>query len=225
MGASLVLTFYDFVGVIIPGSVLLLSLGLLFDLGKLADIAVPRDAGLVTAHLVLAYVIGHLIQALGNWLELLYWRAWKGRPTDWPLTREGSLFGVNVVSEVTRLYHKGEGKSAISTADPDLAEWRRSITYAVSLINAEKQQDRMQTFNSLYGMFRGMVTSFLLILILYMALTRQWNPAVLAVLLAAGVLSIYSMHKFSRLFAAELFAIVRRLLKTKPQAEPAAEKE
>ena len=212
MGASLVLTFYDFVGVIIPGSVLLIGLGLFFDLGKLAEIAIPRDAGLVTAHLVLAYVAGQLLQALSNWLELLYWRFWKGRPTDWPLTRERHPFGINAVSEVTRLYHKGEPGAASSPAAPDLPEWRRCVSYAVNAAAAEKLQDRMQIFNSLCSMFRGMLTSFLLLLALVLGFLRPIQPAVPVVLLAAGLLSTYSMHKFSRLYAAELFANVHRLI-------------
>ena len=212
MGASLVLTFYDFVGVIIPGSLLLIGLGLFFDLGKLAEIAIPRDAGLVTAHLVLAYVAGQLLQALSNWLELLYWRFWKGRPTDWPLTRERHPFGINAVSEVTRLYHKGEPGATASPAAPDLAEWRRCVSYAVNASAAEKLQDRMQIFNSLCSMFRGMLTSFLLLLVLVLGFLRPIQPAVPVVLLAAGLLSTYSMHKFSRLYAAELFANVHRLI-------------
>ena len=215
MGASLVLTFYDFVGVIIPGSVLLIGLGLLFDLGKLAEIAIPRDAGLVTAHLVLAYVAGQLLQALSDWLELLYWRCWKGRPTDWPLNRERHPFGINAVSEVTRLYHKGEPKPEAASASlsaPDLAEWHRCVSYAVNASAAEKLHDRMQIFNSLCSMFRGMLTSFLLLLVLVLAFIRPVQPAVPVVLLAAGLLSVYSMHKFSRLYAAELFANVHRLI-------------
>ena len=212
MGASLVLTSYDFVAVIIPGSLLLIGLGLFFDLGKLAEIAIPRDAGLVTAHLVLAYVAGQLLQALSNWLELLYWRFWKGRPTDWPLTRERHPFGINAVSEVTRLYHKGEPGAAASPAAPDLAEWRRCVSYAVNASAAEKLQDRMQIFNSLCSMFRGMLTSFLLLLVLVLGFLRPIQPAVPVVLLAAGLLSTYSMHKFSRLYAAELFANVHRLI-------------
>lgn len=219
MGASFVLTFYDFIGVIIPGSALLIGMGLLFDVGVLSALAVPKDSGIFAVHLIVAYVAGQLIQALGNWVELLYWRLWKGRPTDWPVTREKNIFGASTIADVSRFYNKGDAKAVVPKGQMDLVEWRQKIGYAVSVVTAEKQQEKMQIFNSLYSMFRGLFISFLIISITWLVTGGEWLSVTMGVLVVSGVLSVYSMHRFSRFYASELFSNVRRMSK---KVEPAA---
>ncbi len=60
--------FYEFVGIIVPGSVLMLALGILFPDTVLVNILTPATAGATGTHLVLAYLIGHFLQAGGNLL-------------------------------------------------------------------------------------------------------------------------------------------------------------
>jgi len=83
--------FYEFAGVIAPGTVILLAAGLIWPdyLGALHKLAVTLGGfGLA---LVLAYVGGHLLQAVGNLLESVWWKINGGRPSDWPCTGKGDL--------------------------------------------------------------------------------------------------------------------------------------
>ncbi len=79
--------FYEFVGIIVPGAVLLAGIGLLLDVGAINRFFSPEGIGNAVVYLVLAYVVGHLIAAIGNWFEVLFWKPWGGMPTDWPITR------------------------------------------------------------------------------------------------------------------------------------------
>ena len=48
--------------------------------------------------MVLAYVVGHLIQALGNLIEQLFWALQGGMPTDWLRTNRHQLLAPTQVS-------------------------------------------------------------------------------------------------------------------------------
>lgn len=66
---------------------MLIGIGLLFDLGSANILLIPNGVGILGAHLLAVYVLGHLVQAVGNIIEIVYWRPWKGMPTAWPITR------------------------------------------------------------------------------------------------------------------------------------------
>jgi hypothetical protein len=77
------LSFYEFAGIVAPGLVLLLGIAVLTsDAPSFQQIA-KFDLGGLGLLLVLSYVAGHLVQAIGNVLERVYWSWWGGMPTDW----------------------------------------------------------------------------------------------------------------------------------------------
>jgi membrane protein DedA with SNARE-associated domain len=85
--------FYEFVGVVVPGAILLIALGVLVDVGPAETLLVPSGLGNTIAYLVLAYVAGHLVGALGNWFEGLYWKLWVASRNWWKfLERIPTLF-------------------------------------------------------------------------------------------------------------------------------------
>ena len=74
--------FYEYAGILAPGAVVLTGVYLVysggFGVGALKDMGVG-GLGVVT---VIAYVAGHLIQAVGNGVEWVWWKVWGGWPTD-----------------------------------------------------------------------------------------------------------------------------------------------
>ena len=76
--------FYEFAGVIAPGMVGLL--GVAFVWPEMAKTVLDSNVsvGGFGVAVVLAYVAGHLLQALGNLIEALWWRINRGWPSDWP---------------------------------------------------------------------------------------------------------------------------------------------
>src|SRR5262245_46909726 len=75
------LTFYEFTGVVVPGSLTSMGLAQVFDL---PSAFVPSTVGELGAHLIVAYGLGHLVQGFGNAVEAIYWKLRGGMPTDWP---------------------------------------------------------------------------------------------------------------------------------------------
>jgi hypothetical protein len=83
-----VIDFYGFVGIVIPGTLLLVAVEYLFGLKGLNSLLIPDNFGSLGIHLLMAYFVGHLLQGVGNLLEFIYWKLWKGMPTDWPITHQ-----------------------------------------------------------------------------------------------------------------------------------------
>src|SRR5882672_3838123 len=84
------MTFYEQVGIVIPGSVFLV--GLLFYFPALNTLLAKDGVtlGQFGIFLLLSYAAGHLIAAIGNLLENVLWRAFGGMPTDW-VTKTGEI--------------------------------------------------------------------------------------------------------------------------------------
>src|SRR5580692_5546448 len=77
------MTFYEQVGIVIPGAVLMV--GLLFYFPAL-NALVAKDGvtlGQFGIFLLLSYAAGHFIAAFGNVLEGVLWRLLGGMPSDW----------------------------------------------------------------------------------------------------------------------------------------------
>lgn len=214
---------YDFMGNIVPGTVTLVLLGLLFDLSPFQSILAPDNFGSLGVHVILAYFIGHLVQFGGNLFEQAYWRLWSGMPTDWPFSGE----------EDRRDYFKGARQSILIYTDrndeaPDVSTWRSLISQARSSVYNLKYAGRLQTFNANYGMFRGVISALLAIVVLGIVAALGWIahsnsiPWALffSVLGVVILISVFRFHRFGRRYAEELFAVVADLnLKNKKKKE------
>ncbi len=195
--------FYEFVGIILPGSMLLIATGILFDIGSIDFLLIPKSGGALGVHLLTAYVLGHLIQALGNGCESLYWKAWKGMPTDWPMTRpDKKTFPL--------------AKDAVANfcgSSPDsltVDKWPRLVAQARSTVYTSGRAPRMQFFNGTYGMFRGLIAAGIIIALF--AWKSPLSPGIVypTVVVIIGI-SIYRMHRSGIHYARELFANIAEL--------------
>jgi len=77
------LSFYDQVGIITPGAVFLF--GMMFYRPELRDVFAKESVSIggFGVFLIISYAAGHLLAALGNIIENLYWK-WKGgMPSNW----------------------------------------------------------------------------------------------------------------------------------------------
>jgi len=72
---------YEYIGVIVPGSVLVLALALIFPqmLPSITSSLTLGDLGLMV---ILAFIAGHFVQAGGNLWEAIVWGALGGMPTS-----------------------------------------------------------------------------------------------------------------------------------------------
>lgn len=75
--------FYEFVGVVVPGAVVLTGVALAWPVEGQPGAVLGISVGGLGTGVILAYAAGHLVQALGNGIEKAWWKAWGGIPTDW----------------------------------------------------------------------------------------------------------------------------------------------
>ncbi len=202
--------FYEFVGIIVPGTVILVSAGLLFDLGTFDDLLLPTAFGSLGIHLVLAYVSGHLVQAIGNGIEWLYWLPWRGMPTDWPISRPKQDEFPKALDAICQLTHQ---EHPSGSHKEQRKEWKRLVGQARSIIYATGRAGRLQVFNGNYGMFRGVLAAFA-VTALFGWLSSELDSYVLyPALVGLAILTGYRMHRFAKHYAKELFANAAELAK------------
>lgn len=198
--------FYEFAGVIAPGVVILLAAGLIWPeyLGSIHKLDLTLGGfGLV---LVLAYVTGHLLQAIGNLLESVWWKVQGGWPSDWPCMGKGDLLSEPQVAKLQEQIRKDLGFSGV-TLGPDLPAraWRPIFRQICATVRAAGRDDRSHTFNGNYGMFRG-IGSAAIVSTIAVLVAQGWEayPLALAFLIGAG-LAFFRMHRFAKHYACEIY--------------------
>jgi len=200
-------SFYEFVGVIAPGTVFLVILFQTFpETIKVFD-AKNLSIGALGIFVIIAYSVGHLIQSIGNIIENLWWWIWGGMPTNWIindkkcnyLSKEQLKALPRKITTVLSI----EAKPSLSDYEPK--QWfpiTRQIYAAVKQANAS---ERIDIFNGNYGFFRGIAAALaasLIMLIIKFDISNLW---VLLIILAFLVMAVARMHRFAKHYARELF--------------------
>ena len=193
--------FYEFTGVLCPGVVVLFSAALIMP--EFAPIV--RDQSVTGGDLglfvVLSYVAGHLVQALGNLLENLIWWMFGGMPTDWVRTQKHKLLTESQIVTIEQRLKEQMGKPL---ADLTAGEWYAVTRSVYAMVANVGRVGRMETFNGNYGLFRGLAAAFLFSAVILVAtFTFKWTTVV--VLLACALLAITRMRRFGVHYAHELF--------------------
>jgi len=200
------LDFYEFTGVIAPGTIALLAAGLIWPdhLGGILKLDVT--VGGLGLGLLLAYVAGHLLQAVGNLLEAGWWGLLGGWPSDAPRTGKSGLLSEAQLAQLQERLRSDFGFKGISLG-PDLPvkSWRPIFRQIYAKVHAAGRDDRAHTFNGNYGMFRG-IASAAIVAAIAILFARGW-PAwpVAAGFLAAAGLALFRMHRFAKHYARETY--------------------
>lgn len=198
--------FYEFAGVIAPGTVILLAAGLIWPdfLGGIQKLEVSLGGfGLV---LLLAYVAGHLLQAVGNLLESAWWMINGGWPSDWPRTGKGGLLSGAQLAQLQERIRTDLGFPDF-TFGPNLTAktWNPIFRQVYAMVRTAGRDDRAHTFNGNYGMFRG-IASAAIVAAFGTVIARGWEAWLLGTffLVAAG-LALFRMHRFAKQYAQETY--------------------
>ena len=196
--------FYEYAAILAPGAVVLTGVYLVYSgglgVGALKDMGVG-GLGFAT---VIAYVAGHLIQAVGNGVEWIWWKAWGGWPTDWVRTnRHQKLISDEQLAALeTRVNSRLGLPSPVKIREMTERGWHgvtRQIHAAVSCV--ESRVRRMEGFNGNYGLNRGIASSMFVIWVLAAINGKSWWWMALA---GSGI-AIIRMHRFGKHYARELF--------------------
>jgi hypothetical protein len=152
------MTFYEQVGIVIPGSVFVF--GLLFFFPALQPVLTKDGVSLgdFGIFLLLSYAAGHLIAAVGNVGERLFWWFFGGMPTDWITRTSTPLLSSSQVDLVEKKLQTRLGiTDKVRGLDPKV--WRLISRQMYADIAKNGKPDRIDTFNGMYGLNRGLAAA------------------------------------------------------------------
>jgi hypothetical protein len=196
--------FYEFAGVIVPGAVVLMA-GLVAWPDQGRDVKLLElSAGALGLLLIAAYVVGQLLQAVGNLLETVWWKLWGGWPSSWPVTNRGNLLAEAQRAKLQELIHSELGYAAFQfQPSPSPKEWHPIFREIYARVRSAGRDDRVHVFNGNYGMFRGIAAAAFIgaVVILFLGGCASWRPA--SAFAVGGSLALVRMHRFAKYYAQE----------------------
>lgn len=196
---------YEYVGVIVPGSIVVASAGWLFGAGPAGEALWNTTVGGLGIFVILAFVAGHLLQAVGNGLEAVWWRWRDGMPTDWIRDRPSTLISASQseklagqIRAVLKLDLGGD-VGAVPKAD-----WHPIVRQVYAAVATSGRAERVDQFNRTYGLLRGIAAGCLSGTLLSLLELPDALGATILLGIATG-LAIFRMDRFGRHYARELF--------------------
>jgi hypothetical protein len=176
---------YDFFANIIPGIFFLWALGTVIGIRELRE-ALPLTGGLAETSVivVIGYLTGLLLQGLSQATTeraLKWW--WGGFPSERWLLAEDDRLTVEYKAQLGRSVERRFGLvldvSPPPDTDPAGRKARMKLAHEIfyrCYRSIEKASDHPQTFNAQYGLFRGLLTTFVLLALISsgFALQRMW---------------------------------------------------
>jgi hypothetical protein len=196
------LTFYEQVGIIIPGAIFLF--GLLFYFPALRNM-LAKDGitvGQLGVYILLSYAAGNLVAALGNVGEGLLWRLAGGMPTDWVTKSETTLISPQQRELVEKKLRSRLGIEVESIRGLDRKVWWPISRQLYSDVARHGKPDRIDTFNGNYGLNRGLASACF-ILAGVVATQQSWGPCML--LAGLTVVYAYRAYRFGVHYGRELY--------------------
>ena len=188
---------YEFAALVAPGAVVIFG-AFLIDPNLVKGFDAPL---VIVGAAVAAYVAGHLVAAIGNLCERLF-ALFGARPLErvpfaaWSAKHYLSDNQVPQLREVAALRLQGD----VDRPD-ELFRVVKQMRIMILKDGSEACVQRLETFNGLYNLSRGLATAFAMSTALLLASTQRL-PAILCAV-AAG-LSCYRVWKFNRIYSREL---------------------
>ena len=190
-------SFYEFVGILVPGVTLLFFTEVLIEIVYAKTIIDFSNIGESVVFLIIAYGIGHILQSVGNVFENLMWKLFGGMPTQW-LTKK-SRFGITLFD--VEQTEKIKAKIFQRFGENPGKDYGRDV-YNLLSIKEKITEKRIDIFSANYSQFRGLTVSFYLLAI-FVFIFLNWK--LMLVPLTLGVLSNLRMFRFAKLYATEIF--------------------
>ena len=206
------LSFYEFSGIFLPGAVLLGGTLLTIDEARLWILSEDFGASQLGLFLISAYVVGQLLQGLGNLVEKIYWVG-RGIPSHW-VTRESIPF-------LHEQHAKRIGELFKKLTDLEIADRKslrkkdsRNLTGSLfSVVKKEADTSRIDVFNGNYGLFRGLSTSFLILILFNVGVGTSLPTKI--ILTICLLLALVRMERFAVHYARELYHLSFQILTSK----------
>lgn len=198
------LTFYEQVGILIPGGVLLF--GLFFYVPELQAMFAKEGIGLgsLGIFLIVAYAVGHALAGFGNLIDNAYWHFRGGLPSNWVIGSKPRLLSTAQIATVHERIRQRLGLTLPPLSDLDAHTWYPVTRQIYSDVQRFGRPDRVDTFNGNYGLNRGLsMATLALAIVTLIAKPEQWYVSLGLLLLS--VVYLYHMSRFGQHYARELF--------------------
>jgi hypothetical protein len=191
--------FYEYAGFIIPGAVLVIALVWLFPETRALFSKEGVTLGELGLFVIVAYAAGQLVQAIGNYLEWIWWRSWGGMPSV-------RVFCGKYLSADQHKRLLDALGPLLRDADPcrvPQSERLAIVREIYSEVATAGKAGRVDIFNGNYGLMRGLAAALVVIFVL--AIIASKGLAVLCMLAVLFLLAAHRMHRYGRHYATELF--------------------
>lgn len=196
--------FYEFTGILVPGATALAGMLLLVPDFIKPETIKDLSVGGLGLLIVLAYVLGHMVQAVGNGIELLWWKLWGGMPTDWVRTKPDCLLAPSQLVALENAVKERLDLDGLQIAHSTAEQWYAVTRQIYAEVAGTGRAARIDVFNGNYGLNRGIGAGLLVVLVIvFTNWPVDWMFAVGVT--AALALAIYRMHRFARHYAREVF--------------------
>ena len=188
-------SFYEFVGILVPGVTLLFFTEILFEIIYSKTIIDFSKIGESLVFFIIAYGFGHILQSIGNAHEWLIWKIYDGKPSSW-LTKP-SRFN-------QKLFDEPQAKRISDKIIQQFGEIEnKDYGKSVYVFLASKSlTNRSDIFNGNYSLFRGLTIVFFILGIMvakYIDLYYSIWPFIFFFLATAR------MIRFAKLYAIEIY--------------------
>lgn len=199
--------YYELRGVLTPGATVLLFVLVLFPSELPALKPNELSVGEFGILLLGSYIAGHLLQAIANQFEDLYWKRLRGGwPSDWVRSNKKILIAPVQREALSGALHSVLRLTIEPTEKLSERDWQGITNQMRASVQAANRDRRLEVFNSNYGLFRGMSLALLLDLSLVVLNHGLGQLTLLAGLVVAVGLSLARMDRFSIHYSRELFA-------------------
>lgn len=153
--------FYDVLGVLIPGILVLCATALMFpDLGHYIRSEALPDGFPLISMIALSVFVGYFIQAIASIAERFLFMSWGGRPSD--LALDGKLTNRYLGADIASHICENLQKSANS-------QLNNHALFLIALQQAESSgNNRVPRFNALYAFHRALTVLIAIVLVIYL---------------------------------------------------------
>ncbi|MEM6636811.1 MAG: hypothetical protein AAF667_13085 [Pseudomonadota bacterium] len=191
--------FYEYAGIIVPGSVL--AFGAMWLLPELQAYLGPDGFtfGELGLFVVISYALGQLVQGVGNTVETLLWWPFGGLPSKRVLDGE-SLTSEQHARFVGILREDGVIGETVSRT-----EARAAMREVYARVAASGHSNRIDKFNGIYGMMRGLSASLIILTVVCAVSTSDWIAV--SLLAFATFISLRRTHRFGWHYGRELAVV------------------
>lgn len=205
----------EFISFIVPGSALILGFSLASPgLGR-ALLGDGISIGAAGTFILLAYIVGHMTQAVGEVTSVFWWKLRKGFPTDWVRTRRLTLLPQAQMDALEAQWRSKLGlEKGGSLQDLSNNDWHSIIQQMYAAVVSSGTTHRLGVFTRSLLVNRGLAAAGL-ILTVYTAgvvligflsdIPILFSYEVPWFMIAATMLFFVRMEQFGKRYARELF--------------------